>query len=147
MTAPDVAARLALVEARLAIADVVHGYARNIRAGRGADCLALFTADGVFEIRDAPLDGSAEPTVRARLEGQQAIMAYLAGSAGGDARVCPMIHNLIIDVNGNEASSDCVMEAIVSNGQTLFGEYHDRFRFEDGRWRFSSRLFTIFSTT
>jgi SnoaL-like protein len=132
----------AVLAARAAIADVVYTYARNIRAGRGADCLSLFTKDGVFEIRDQLLGSSEPPSIRARLEGHDAILAYLTSSASGDTRVCPMIHNLLIEVNGNEAESSSVMTALVSNGQSLFGEYQDRFRFEDG-WRFSSRTFTI----
>ena len=132
------------LEARAAIADLVHGYARNIRAGRPEECGALFTSDAVFETRDAPLGRREPPRTRSRLEGRESIVAYLAHGASGDTRVCPMIHNLMIEVNGREAKSDCVMEAIVSNGMTLFGEYHDRFRIEDGGWRFSSRLFNIF---
>lgn len=133
---------LAVLEARAAIADLVHTYARNIRGGRGADCLALFTEDGVFEIRDQLFGSSEPPSVRARLEGRDAILAYLTNSAAGDVRVCPMIHNLLIEVNRNEAASSCMMTNLVSNGQSLFGEYMDRFRFEDG-WRFSERVFTI----
>jgi hypothetical protein len=132
----------AVLAARAAIADLVYTYARNIRAGRGADCLPLFTRDGVFEIRDQLLGSSQPPSVRTRLEGQDAILAYLTNSASGDTRVCPMIHNLLIEVSGNEAESSSVMTALVSNGQSLFGEYLDRFQFENG-WRFSSRTFTI----
>jgi len=131
------------LEARAAIADLVHGYARNIRGGKGADCASLFTSDGVFEIRDAPLGSSEAPTVRTRLEGQEAIRAYLTGGAASEVRVCPMIHNLMIQVDGGQASSDCVMEAITSNGLRMFGEYHDRYLYEDG-WRFVSRIYTIF---
>jgi len=132
------------LEARAAIADVVHGYARNIRVGRPQECLALFTSDAVFETRDAPLGSREPPKTRSKLEGRESIMAYLAHSASGGTRVCPMIHNLMIEVNGKEAKSDCVMQAIVSNGMSLFGEYHDRFRLEDGGWRFSARQFDIF---
>lgn len=126
----------------MAIADLVHGYARNIREGRGADCLTLFTRDAVFEVRDAPLGSAEAPRTRARLEGHDAILAYLTNSASAETRVCPMIHNLLIEVNGPEAKSNSVMRAIVSTGQGLFGEYHDGFRYED-RWLFSSRVFTI----
>lgn len=136
------ASRLELIEARIAIADLVHTYARNIRAGKGGDCLALFTEDGVFEVREAPLGSSGAPHTRTRLEGHDAILAYLTNGASSEVRVCPMIHNLLIQVNGREAESSSVMRAIVSNGQGLFGEYQDRFRYED-RWLFSSRVFTI----
>ncbi len=137
-------ARLALIEARAAIEDLVYAYARNIRAGKGGDCAELFTKDAVFEIREAPLDGHAVGRVRAKLAGHDAILGYLVQSVSSTRRICPMIHNLLIRVNGQEASSDCVMTAFVSNGQRLVGEYQDRFRYE-GSWRFSSRGFTILS--
>ena len=140
-TATDTA-RIELIEARAAIADLVHTYARNIRAGCGADCVKLFTEQAVFEVREAPLASRETHRTRARVVGHQEIMGYLVGSASSDVRVCPMIHNLLIRVDGREAESDCVMTAYVSNGQRLVGEYQDQFR-HDGGWRFSSRVFTI----
>jgi hypothetical protein len=132
--------------ARTAIADLIHTYARNIRAGRGADCVPLFTADAVFEVREAPLGSSEAVRTRLKLTGHAALSNYLV-RATGDARVCPLIHNLLIEVTGHEAVSNCVMTSLVwPSGQPLMGEYHDSFRFESGTlWRFSSRLFTIFS--
>jgi hypothetical protein len=138
----DEMARIALIEARAAIGDIVYGYARNIRAGKGADCVELFTEDAIFEVREAPLGSHSAGQARAKLAGHDAILRYLVHNASSQTRVCPMIHNLLIRVDGREASSDCVMTALVSTGQRLFGEYQDRFRYED-RWRFSSRVFTI----
>jgi hypothetical protein len=132
--------------ARAAIADLIHTYARNIRAGRGADCVQLFTADAVFEVRQAPLGNSDAVLTRAKIAGHEALSNYLVG-ATGDARVCPLIHNLLIEVDGREALSNCVMTSLVwPSGQQLMGEYQDSFRFETRTgWRFSSRVFTIFS--
>lgn len=129
--------------ARAAIADLVHSYALNIRTGNGADCAKLFTEDAVFEVREAPPGNSAAGRTRSRLEGRDAIAVYVARTANPEARVCPLIHNLLIDVRGSEATSTCVMTSIVwSSGRQLVGEYRDSFCYED-EWRFTSRIFTI----
>ena len=140
----DEIARIERLEARAAIADLVYEYALNIRSGKGAECVKLFTEDAVFEVREAPLGRANAARTRAKLAGHEAISIYLARSASSESetRVCPMIHNLLIRVDGSHAESSCAMTAQVSNGQTLLGEYQDRYRYEEG-WRFSSRVFTI----
>lgn len=135
-------ARIELLEASSAIADLVYNYALNIRAGNGAECVKLFTEDAVFEVKEAFLGGSGIEHTRAKLAGHEAILAYLARAAASETRVCPMINNLIVHVNGHEAKSNCVMTAFVSNGQRLFGEYQDSYRYKS-IWRFSARVFTI----
>jgi hypothetical protein len=127
------------LDARAAIADLVHTYALNIRMREGEACADLFTEDAVFETR------RADPDARMlnRLEGRASIAAYLAKASHGETRVCPMIHNLLITVDGREASSNCLMAALALPGGTeLIGEYRDTYRF-DGVWRFSSRTYTI----
>jgi hypothetical protein len=135
-------ARIELLEARTAIAELVYSYALNIRAGHGADCVKLFTEDAFFEVREALLCNRGVNRTRVKLTGHDAILSYLAHGTTSETRVCPMIANLIIHVNGQEANSNCVMTAFVSNGQQLIGEYQDSYRYEVG-WRFSSRVFTI----
>jgi hypothetical protein len=132
--------------ARAAIADLIHTYARNVRAGRGADCVQLFTADAVFEVREVSLGGSDAVRTRSKIAGHEELSHYLV-RATGESRVCPLIHNLLIEVDGHEAVSNCVMTSLVwPSGQQLMGEYQDSFRFETGTdWRFSSRVFTIFN--
>jgi len=134
-----------MLEARAAIADLVHTYALNIRRGNGADCAALFTEDAVFEIGDAMLDGRNPVQVRTSLKGRDVIRAYLVRAAGSGVRVYPMIHNLLIEVEGWRATSSCLMTGRVSKGQGVFGEYRDSFQFDKG-WRFSARVFTILSS-
>lgn len=131
------------LDARAAITDLVYTYALNIRAGNGAECVKLFTADGVFEVREAPLGGRGAGRTRSRLTGHDAIASYLARASGSDTRVCPLIHNLLIHVDGPEATSNCVMTSFVwPSGQQFIGEYQDSYRYETG-WRFTSRLFTM----
>lgn len=129
--------------ARAAIADLIHLYALNVRNGKGADCAQLFTDDAVFEVREAPVGNPAAARTRSRLEGREAIAAYVGRTATPESRVCPLIQNLLIEVNGRESSSTCVMISLVwSTGRQLIGEYHDSFCF-DTSWRFTSRVFTI----
>ena len=129
--------------ARAAITDLVYRYAKNIRDGETAACAALFTDDASFETRDM-LPGKLESlTVRTKLVGLEAIMNYL-NRPEVRGTVCPSVSNLLIEVDGDQASSTCLMNARVwASGQTLFGEYHDTFR-NDGQWRFVSRTYTIY---
>lgn len=132
-----------LLQARAAITDLVYTYALNIRAGNGAECVKLFTADAVFEVREALLGGRDDARTRSRLTGHDAISNYLVRASESGARVCPLVHNLLIQVDGREATSNCVMTSFVwPGGKQFIGEYQDSYRFET-RWRFASRLFTI----
>ncbi len=138
----DVASRIEVLEARAAVADVVHGYAFNIRSGNAAACEQLFTLEAVFEVRERNL-GAGITRTRSRLTGRSAIMAYLTDGAASQIRLCPLIQNLIIRVNGRQAASTSAMIAFVlPNGKGILGEYEDSFRRED-EWRFSSRIYTI----
>jgi hypothetical protein len=106
-------------------------------------CVAMFVEHGTFEIRKVTAGDPTSVRTRATLTGRDAIRKYLqqTASAGG---VCPMISNLIVEVHGQEASCNSVMNAVMlSGGPGVVGEYHDRFR-KDGEWRFSSRIYTIF---
>ena len=138
----DPVSRIALLEARAAIADVVHGYAFNIRSGNAAACEQLFTEDAVFEVRERT-GGAGITQTRSKLSGRSAIMAYLTDGAASQIRLCPLIQNLIVRVNGRQATSTSAMIAFVlPNGKGILGEYEDSFRHEDV-WRFSSRIYTI----
>ena len=56
-------ARIAAIEARQAITDLVHAYARAIRHDRCEDVPALFAPDGWFEVRmwhSADTDAASE---------------------------------------------------------------------------------------
>jgi hypothetical protein len=127
---------------RMAIADLVYTYALHVRNGNGADCAGLFTADAFFEMSATdPVDLSRH--LRTRLEGRDAIGAYIAQAATSSSRVVPMIHNLIIAIDGADAVATCAMSAItIPSGDDLVGEYRDTFRF-DGEWQFASRSHTI----
>ena len=84
------------------------------------------------------------PRVKYRLEGRASVHAQMAQNKGKPHPV-PLIHNLIIDLDGDHATSTCVMEGIIYGTSYGFqGEYHDTFRREGSRWLFSERIFTMF---
>jgi len=91
------------LSARAAFADFVGTYALNIRSGNGAGSAGLFTKDAAFEIKEALLGPRGPARPRTKLAGRAAISNTLLGAAGAQTRVCPMIHNLFVRVNGAEA--------------------------------------------
>jgi SnoaL-like domain len=140
--------RLALEQliSRAEISDLVHRYAFNVRAGKGAESAMLFTEDGVFEIRETDSTDLTAARTRNILSGRNAILQYLQHAERMNVKLCPLISNLLIEVNGNEASSSCVMtNRIWPGGSEMIGEYRDRFQ-RGTEWRFVSRIYTIFGT-
>ena len=128
---------------KTAIAELIYTYAAHIRRSRGVECVALFSPDGVFEIRDNPLDGDGNATVRAVLEGREALHSYLVHGDASDTRICPVIHNPVIRIDGNRAMAESVITATLwPQGKRIVGEYEDHLLFDDG-WKFQRRRFDI----
>lgn len=139
----QLAERLDRVEARFAVADLVHAYARLIRRDQPDEAAALFLPEGSFEIRDGYPD-RGEYRVRTRLEGRAQIDAYLAPGKGKPHPV-PLIRNLMIEVDGDSATANSVMDAqIYGSDVKVRGEYRDSFARVDGRWYFAARAYTIY---
>lgn len=81
-------------------------------------------------------------TVRSHAAGLDTVMAYVTGSTGS-VRVTPLIHNLLIELDGESATSNCMMtNRIFPGGAQMIGEYDDSFRLENA-WRFTRRVYTI----
>lgn len=130
---------------RASIADLVHRYAFNIRRQRGRENIALFTDDAEFIVRNAVPTDLAAAQVRTHVVGRDAIADYIARSAGSGILVCPIIHNLLIEVESDSGSSSCLMTTRSwPAGHELIGEYQDSFRRDGEAWRFSKRIYTIF---
>jgi hypothetical protein len=135
--------RLDRLESRAAIGELIYAYARCVRRNLAEDAPLLFLPDGVFEIRDGH-PGRPEHQLRTRLEGREHIRVYLAQGQGG-GRPIPLIHNLMIDVDGDNATANCLMKAqVYGTSHKVLGEYNDSFRRMRGRWFFASRTYTIF---
>ena len=129
---------------KAAIADLVHTYALNIRNRQPERNEALFTADAVFEVREADPMQPDTMMVRSRSQGLAAVMQSVCASTARN-RVFPAIHNLIVTLNGDQAEASSLMIATVfPGGHEMLGEYDDRFRREQQGWRFAARTYTIY---
>ncbi|MFT4053066.1 MAG: nuclear transport factor 2 family protein [Novosphingobium sp.] len=137
--------RLARVEAHIAIADLVHGYAKAVRREVYEEIEALFVPSGTFEVRAGAPD-RVEYTVRQRFDAPGALVTFLV-SGKGKPHPVPLIHNLMIEVTGETARANALMVAsITGSDKTVTGEYHDSFVRLDGRWLFEARIYTVFAS-
>lgn len=135
--------RLDEAESRIAIAELIHAYARFIRRDEPDQVHTLFTSDGTFELREGHPD-KAEFDVKYRLEGRESVRAQMSHNKG-NAHPVPLIHNLIVEVGSDSATATCVMEGkIYGTSHGILGEYNDSFRREGGKWLFAARVFTLF---
>ena len=140
---PDLESRLDRLEARTAVADLIHAYARHIRYDEPDRVSALFLPDGTFEVRDGHPD-RPEFTQRSFHASAQELHDYLAPGKGKPHPV-PLIRNLIVAVDGDTATANSVMDArIYGTAHAIMGEYRDTCRRVDGTWYFASRIFTIY---
>jgi hypothetical protein len=131
------------LEARAAIADLVHAYALAVRRDRPEDLERLFMPDGTFEVREGAPDRE-HSSLRQRFATPGELVSFLLGSKGKPHPI-PMIHNLMVEVQGDTAHASSVMVGpIPGTGRAVFGEYADRFAKSDGDWRFAARVFTLF---
>ncbi len=113
-------------------------YAHGVARGEGAKVAELFTDDGVF-INDLP---DTAPTV---VRGREALNKFYGAIKRNTALPC--IHNHLITLAGDEATGTCSIEVrITRNNQSMIGSgyYEDRFRRENGRWKFVERHCTFF---
>jgi hypothetical protein len=77
-------------------------------------------------------------------QGRDAVHAHMTPMKGNPHPV-PLIHNLSIEIQGETAKGNCVMEAqIYGTTNKIIGEYNDSFRRIDGKWYFAARVYTIF---
>ena len=135
--------RLAAIEARQEITDLVHRYTECVRDRCEGEVADLMAPDAWVELHhgDALLPG--ESAMHERFVGREEILGSFARVAGQQAVVWPMIHNLRIELDGDTAKSRCVMvSSLRPHGYQFIGEYRDTFARIDGRWLFTSRRFT-----
>ncbi len=142
----DLAERIERLEARQAIADLVHTYARYVRADEPEKIASLFLPDATFEVAQGHPD-RPERTV-SLLHRSQKELHDMMSSMKGKPHPVPLIRNLVIEVDGDTASVNCVMDGAIYTPEgtkgAFMGEYRDTCRRIDGRWYFASRSFTMF---
>lgn len=140
--------RIDELESRAEITDLVHRYTEAIRGRSPAKVLDLMVADVVVELHHADPDDIAKTELMTRYSGHDEIRGSFVEQAGDTARVWPMIHNLRIELAGDEARSTCVLASqIWPHGVQYVGEYRDTFRRVDGAWRFASRIHVGYGAT
>jgi ketosteroid isomerase-like protein len=136
--------RLDRIESKLAIADLVHDYARAIRHNRTEDIAGMFAPDSFFEVRGGH-PSQPDYAVQQRFEGAKAIGEFMMQGKGRPHPV-PLVHNLMIEVDGDRASGLCAMEGqVYGTEHKIIGEYRDSYVRIDGRWKFASRTYTMYT--
>ncbi|MCJ2186871.1 nuclear transport factor 2 family protein [Novosphingobium beihaiensis] len=136
--------RLDRLEAQAAIAGLIHVYAQAVRRDEPEKVAALFVPEGTFEVRSGHPD-KAEFTVRTRFESPGALVTFLVSQKGGPHPV-PLIHNLMIAVEGDRATANAMMAApVYGTDKEVLGEYHDSFERRGGQWLFSARIYTVYA--
>jgi hypothetical protein len=139
----DLAERIDRLEARQAVADLINTYAKYIRSDQPEKIASLFLPDATFEVRNGHPDKD-ESDPMSFDEGHEGINNKMAPMKGGVHPV-PLIRNLVVEVDGDSATANCVMDAkIYGTTHAIMGEYRDTCRRVDGRWYFASRLFTMY---
>lgn len=118
--------------------ELIAAYAH--RVAHGAAIADLFTDDGAFI--------HINPGVPANeVRGREALDAWFGEDRpAGTENPLPMIHNYLFDIAGDEARGMCSNELRISEtGESIIasGYYEDRYRRENGRWRFVERRATF----
>jgi hypothetical protein len=99
----------------------------------------MFTVDGIY------INKKDNMQVRGRKE----LAAFFDNLSPERRRAdpLPMIHNVTLEISGDEAVGICSNELRMSeNGKSIIasGYYKDQFRRENGHWKFASREVTWF---
>ena len=126
----DLKSRIERLEAKDEIRELTARYCHAVVDGDADAIVALFCRDGVFRAHTfAP-------------QGHDELRAFYAGGVGGRTHK-PFVQNHVIELDGDgEAHGRCSVEIrVLQDGEpyTQAGHYHDRYRKEDGRWRFVER--------
>lgn len=139
----DLAERIDRLESHQAVADLIHAYAKFIRANQPDRIAGLFLPDGTFEVRNGHPDRDEFDVVSS--DGSQAAIDAKMTPMKGQAHPVPLIRNLIVEVDGDSATANSVMDGMIyGTSHRIMGEYRDTCRRVDGRWYFASRTFTMY---
>lgn len=130
--------RIQELEDRDEIKELTARYCWHVAHGEGEAVAGLFTDDGVLEVTD----GSFKP-----VHGRDALLRFYRTSVNQPELAIPFIQNHIIEVKGDQAEGTCGIEArFTRNGEsvTAAGYYEDRYRRDNGKWRFLQRKITFY---
>lgn len=111
------------------------------RVAHGLSNADLFTDDGAYIHQRSADEPAHAVRGRAALDAHYILRPEAVGAA------TPMIHNHVIDVEGDEARAICSIELRIGRGADetfASGYYQDRLRREHGEWKFVERFVTFF---
>ena len=124
--------RITVLEAKHEIRELTARYCHAVVDEDTATIVRLFCKDGVFRMR------------KKRVSGHDAQREFYGGGVSGHTHK-PFNQNHVAELQSDtEATGRCSVEIrIVDNGEafTCAGHYDDRFRKENGQWRFADRHF------
>lgn len=126
----DLEAEIARLAAKDEIRELTARYCHAVVDGDAAAIVDLFCADGVFRAHTLAPAGHAE------------LREFYSGGVGGRTHK-PFVQNHVIEFDGpDHAHGRCSVEIrVLQDGvaYTQAGHYLDRYRREDGRWKFAER--------
>jgi len=127
--------RIEALEAKDEIRELTARYCHAVVDGDVEAIVRLFCRDGVFRMR------------RKVVSGRDELRAFYGGGVSGQTHK-PFIQNNVVALDGDdEADGRCSVEIrIVEAGvpYTCAGHYLDRYRREEGQWRFANRHFNAY---
>lgn len=127
---PSVESRIAKLEAKDEIRELTGRYCHAVVDGDAATIVELFCDDGVFRSH------TLAPTGRA------ALLEFYSAGVGAKTHK-PFVQNHVIEINDEtHATGRCSVEIrVLVDGEayTQAGHYLDRYRKEEGHWRFEER--------
>lgn len=114
------------------IKELTAKYCWHVARGEGSQVAALFTDDGLLEVKDQ----NFKP-----VRGEE-LRKFYAASVRQPELAVPFIHNHIIEINGDEARGTCTIDArFIRGGESVIaaGYYEDKYRRVGGKWLFAER--------
>jgi hypothetical protein len=112
-----------------------------VRRGDGEGVVALFTDDAEL-VTHFP-EASGQPDVVSK--GRESLRKAYADL--GRLSLQPFIHNHVIELDGDRARGICSVEIRLAQDGVAYtgaGHYHDEYRREGGRWKFSRRELFVY---
>jgi SnoaL-like domain len=117
------------------IKELTARYCWHVQRGEGEAVARLFTRDGILDMQGGALGSRA-------VRGADDLLKFYRDSVNQPAMAVPFIHNHIIEISGDDAHGTCTIDARFNrNGESVIaaGWYEDKYRREDGMWRFAER--------
>ncbi len=137
---PALAQRVARLEARLAIRELVARYCFTVDERDVEGIGRCFTHDGVMRSRDGMMNARGRAAVIEQFHGRFAVL--------GPSNHYTHDHVIAFDAADPTRASGILNThaEVVRNGEFLVASlrYRDAYRFEDGEWRFAERMLEFF---